>query len=175
MRVWTRTQPWCRSLVLSQFRVLQRAGSCGGGVETRHLNSAVREYHTRSDCVIQSKRGTQRQDIADCRLSHRRLISVFPSCQLRHCSSVHMASLTTPGTPDEYRLPTNVKPAHYDVTIKTDLENQTFEGFVRIECVFFLSNSQFRVIIVMTVWTSKNQQVGSSSTPQIWISDKRTS
>lgn len=44
-----------------------------------------------------------------------------------------MATLTTPGAPDEYRLPTNVKPAHYDVTIKTDLENLSFEGFVRIE------------------------------------------
>lgn len=44
-----------------------------------------------------------------------------------------MASLTTPGASDEYRLPTNVKPTHYDVTIKTDLENQTFEGFVRID------------------------------------------
>lgn len=43
-----------------------------------------------------------------------------------------MSSLAVPGAPDEYRLPTNVKPAHYDVTIKTDLESLTFEGFVRI-------------------------------------------
>jgi aminopeptidase 2 len=44
-----------------------------------------------------------------------------------------MASLTTPGASDEYRLPTNVEPAHYDLVIKTDLEKQIFEGYVRIE------------------------------------------
>ncbi|KXN83489.1 Aminopeptidase 2, mitochondrial [Leucoagaricus sp. SymC.cos] len=44
-----------------------------------------------------------------------------------------MASLTTPGGSDEYRLPTTVKPTHYDVTIKTDLENHTFEGSVQID------------------------------------------
>jgi len=37
---------------------------------------------------------------------------------------------------DEYRLPTNVKPTHYDVTIKTDIENQVFEGFVQIKWEF---------------------------------------
>ncbi|KNZ75425.1 Aminopeptidase 2, mitochondrial [Termitomyces sp. J132] len=45
---------------------------------------------------------------------------------------------TPPGPPaasksnDEYRLPTDVKPLHYDVTIKTDLEKLEFEGFVNI-------------------------------------------
>ncbi|KAG6866087.1 hypothetical protein C0991_008839 [Blastosporella zonata] len=33
---------------------------------------------------------------------------------------------------DQYRLPTNVKPKHYDVTIKTDLEKLEFEGFVQV-------------------------------------------
>ncbi|KAG6919995.1 hypothetical protein DXG01_013344 [Tephrocybe rancida] len=32
----------------------------------------------------------------------------------------------------EYRLPTDVKPTQYDVTIKTDLEELEFEGFVKI-------------------------------------------
>lgn len=44
-----------------------------------------------------------------------------------------MASLTAAGSSDEYRLPTNIKPTHYDVAIKTDLENLIFEGYVRIE------------------------------------------
>ncbi|KAL9714866.1 Aminopeptidase 2 mitochondrial [Leucoagaricus gongylophorus] len=44
-----------------------------------------------------------------------------------------MDSLTTQRSSDEYRLPTNVKPTHYDITIKTDLQNQVFEGFVRID------------------------------------------
>lgn len=38
---------------------------------------------------------------------------------------------------DEYRLPLNVKPTHYDVTIRTDLEKLTFDGFVNIEYVRF--------------------------------------
>ncbi|KAF9036751.1 hypothetical protein BJ165DRAFT_1532853 [Panaeolus papilionaceus] len=33
---------------------------------------------------------------------------------------------------DKYRLPTNVKPTHYDVTVKTDLEAETFAGLVKI-------------------------------------------
>lgn len=33
----------------------------------------------------------------------------------------------------EFRLPTNVKPRHYNLTIKTDLEDLTFEGFASIE------------------------------------------
>ncbi|KAG6832426.1 hypothetical protein H0H87_001586 [Tephrocybe sp. NHM501043] len=33
---------------------------------------------------------------------------------------------------DQYRLPTDVKPKHYDVTIKTDLGRLEFEGFVKI-------------------------------------------
>lgn len=36
---------------------------------------------------------------------------------------------------DEYRLPLNVKPTHYDLTIRTDLEKLTFDGFVKIEYV----------------------------------------
>ena len=32
--------------------------------------------------------------------------------------------------PEEYRLPTDVKPSHYDVTIRTDLEKLKFDGFV---------------------------------------------
>ena len=37
--------------------------------------------------------------------------------------------------PDQYRLPTNVKPTHYDVVIKTDLEASSFQGFVKARCV----------------------------------------
>lgn len=32
----------------------------------------------------------------------------------------------------EHRLPTNVKAAHYDITIKTDLENLTFDGIAKV-------------------------------------------
>jgi len=41
---------------------------------------------------------------------------------------------------DQYRLPTNVKPTHYDVTIKTDLEGLTFQGLVKIKYVSYTVN-----------------------------------
>ncbi|KAJ8084693.1 Aminopeptidase 2 mitochondrial [Marasmius tenuissimus] len=40
-----------------------------------------------------------------------------------------MASTTTAS---EHRLPTNVKPTHYDISIRTDLDKLTFDGFVKI-------------------------------------------
>jgi aminopeptidase 2 len=33
---------------------------------------------------------------------------------------------------DEHRLPTNVKPTHYDLVVRTDLEGLTFQGVVKI-------------------------------------------
>ena len=51
----------------------------------------------------------------------------------RACSSIpHMSSsISHP----EYRLPPDVKPTHYDLTVRTNLENQTFDGFVDVQCV----------------------------------------
>jgi hypothetical protein len=51
----------------------------------------------------------------------------------RACSSI--AHMSSPVPHPEYRLPPNVKPAHYDLTIRTNLENQTFDGFVDVQCV----------------------------------------
>lgn len=45
------------------------------------------------------------------------------------------ATANPPVEVDQYRLPTNVKAAHYDVTIKTDLESLIFQGFVKIRYV----------------------------------------
>src|SRR6266545_7904832 len=53
----------------------------------------------------------------------------------------HTATMSTTASPpvevdhDQYRLPTNVKAKHYDVTIKTDLEGLTFQGLVNIKYV----------------------------------------
>jgi hypothetical protein len=43
--------------------------------------------------------------------------------------------MTTDLPTDSFRLPLDVKPTHYDVTIKTDLENSLFEGVVKIKYV----------------------------------------
>ncbi|KDR73449.1 hypothetical protein GALMADRAFT_71758 [Galerina marginata CBS 339.88] len=43
-----------------------------------------------------------------------------------------MSTTTSSADIDPYRLPTNVKPTHYDVSIKTDLENLTFQGLVKV-------------------------------------------
>ena len=46
--------------------------------------------------------------------------------------------------PDKYRLPTDVKPTHYDLTIITDLLDLTFDGIVKIKYCIRL----FQVICV---------------------------
>lgn len=122
MRVWTRAQAWCKIPVLSYSHIIQRPR---GG---RCLSTVAHVHHTPT---VQLQRG--RQKTANCRLSLLGAKSFISSSRLQ------MGSLTTPGAPDEYRLPTNVKPIHYDVTIKTDLEDQTFEGFVRIEYVCLIA------------------------------------
>lgn len=53
----------------------------------------------------------------------------------QHTLIARMSSTVTTGLADEYRLPLNVKPTHYDVTIRTDLEKLTFDGFVKVKCV----------------------------------------
>ncbi|KAI0075828.1 hypothetical protein K474DRAFT_1663834 [Panus rudis PR-1116 ss-1] len=35
--------------------------------------------------------------------------------------------------PNEFRLPTDLKPIHYDLTVRTDLEKLKFDGFVKVD------------------------------------------
>jgi hypothetical protein len=62
------------------------------------------------------------------------------SGQLPHLSFVHTSKTashqySTIANMTDFRLPTDVKPTHYDLTIRTDLEEHVFEGRVKIECV----------------------------------------
>jgi aminopeptidase 2 len=34
---------------------------------------------------------------------------------------------------ESYRLPLEIKPTHYDVTVRTDLKKLNFDGLVKIE------------------------------------------
>jgi len=49
--------------------------------------------------------------------------------QIREISQATMSK----STQDPYRLPSNVKPVHYNLLVKTDLEALQFEGHVAIE------------------------------------------
>ncbi|EIN08063.1 hypothetical protein PUNSTDRAFT_126849 [Punctularia strigosozonata HHB-11173 SS5] len=46
--------------------------------------------------------------------------------------STPIVSASSAAAPQDFRLPTAVRPSHYDVTIRTDLEKLTFDGFVKI-------------------------------------------
>ncbi|PCH38958.1 hypothetical protein WOLCODRAFT_141023 [Wolfiporia cocos MD-104 SS10] len=41
--------------------------------------------------------------------------------------------MSTIATLPSYRLPTDVRPTHYDLTVRTDLENAKFDGIVKID------------------------------------------
>ena len=47
----------------------------------------------------------------------------------------------------EYRLPTDVRPKHYDLTVWTDLVNSKFDGVVHVELV------TFPMVVVLLVLT----------------------
>lgn len=40
--------------------------------------------------------------------------------------------------PDAHRLPLDVRPVHYDLTVRTDLEKLQFDGSISIQCVIYL-------------------------------------
>jgi hypothetical protein len=61
--------------------------------------------------------------------SHQPQSRLQNSHQIRKISQATMAKATE----DPYRLPRNVKPVHYNLLVKTDLEALRFEGHVAIE------------------------------------------
>ena len=70
-------------------------------------------------------------------LTHPRSIPLASLPRRRSYCAFHPMALSSVGSgaaasskPDEHRLPTNVKPEHYDLTIRTDLEKLKFDGFV---------------------------------------------
>ena len=66
----------------------------------------------------------------------------FALCNLAFPRDHHHLSMSTtttqPSYTSQYRLPTNVKPSHYDLTIQTDLDKLTFNGYVKIRSEPFL-------------------------------------
>lgn len=56
----------------------------------------------------------------------------------RFCSTHRLVSMSggavsgTPTDSTQFRLPTDLKPTHYDLTVRTDLESSKFDGFVEV-------------------------------------------
>ncbi|KAL1756342.1 hypothetical protein FB107DRAFT_211566 [Schizophyllum commune] len=78
---------------------------------------------------------------------------------------------TTEEEETKYRLPTNVRPTHYDVTVQTDLEKLTFRGFVKISLEIkentkdLVLNSSELELSPARVWSDslKTEQIQSST------------
>lgn len=102
---------------------------------TSSFSYQTRKSTSGGDC----KKAIRRDFGSNSRLPIKRRSSHYSAESARSCSSLApianiSATIMTKPT-DEYRLPLDVKPTHYDVTIRTDLETQTFTGFVKIKYV----------------------------------------
>ena len=58
-----------------------------------------------------------------------------------------------PENPDQYRLPTDVKPTHYDLTVRTDIVAFKFDGlvvaqYVLISTIWDVTHSSVPVIVL---------------------------
>jgi hypothetical protein len=90
----------------------------------------------------------------------RRDLSFFISSPRSSLSThIHTASMSTAAakTEDQYRLPTNVKATHYDVTVKTDLEGLAFQGLVKIR---YASDAFVEMLQVLTAGIQSRCQGG---------------
>ncbi|KAI0259093.1 leucyl aminopeptidase [Gloeopeniophorella convolvens] len=59
--------------------------------------------------------------------------SFYRFCSFDHHTPISASFMSSEKAPDHYRLPTDVRPKHYDLTIRTDLEKEAFSGFVNID------------------------------------------
>lgn len=127
-------QTWVRSLAHGPLRVPAR-------VQLQWFSRAFYGYNTGDRVRNRWYHATRtgRDKPVNLRLQCTR--PIFPttlSFKSQHFQRTHTTSMTSvvpSSSPDEYRLPLDVKPTHYDVTVRTDLEKLAFDGFVKIRCV----------------------------------------
>ncbi|KIO15900.1 hypothetical protein M407DRAFT_235051 [Tulasnella calospora MUT 4182] len=91
-------------------------------------------------------------------------------------------SISTPTSDTDYRLPTKVRPTHYNLTFKTDLEDLNFKGFGVIdldvleetkEIVFNASSDLTVSDVSIRSEALKTEQVQSASEVKIQKDDER--
>lgn len=83
------------------------------------------------------------------------------------------AATSTPD-PTQYRLPTNLKATHYDIIVKTDLENLTFNGIAKVRYASVLILDPW-VHLIYLAFMSMLKHPPLLLIPQISNSEKRTS
>ncbi|KAJ4488175.1 leucyl aminopeptidase [Lentinula aciculospora] len=103
---------------------------------------------------------------------------------LRNISSIRTATMSTIASESpasKFRLPTNVKPTHYDLTIRTDLDKLTFDGTVTVsldvkeETKTIVMNSSKLKLGQATAYTAVSQSDPSFSEPSFDEKEKRVS
>ena len=98
---------------------------------TKSSTFAVAAPRTVTDSQLSSTRSTKRN-------RSERQARTVPLLHTRNCyttsASYSMSSSSTaPKDASDLRLPTDLKPTHYDLTVWTDLESNKFEGIVHVE------------------------------------------
>lgn len=111
------------------------------GPAKRHITRQNAPCARNQSQVIQKPRcePSRHSKTANSRKPNPRPLASILLSSPRSASSIYLkvANMSTSAAPveDPYRLPTNVKPIHYDITIKTDLESLTFQGLVKVRYV----------------------------------------
>ncbi|KAF8831487.1 hypothetical protein HHX47_DHR1000653 [Lentinula edodes] len=92
-----------------------------------------------------------------------------------------MSTITSETPASKFRLPTNVKPTHYDLTVRTDLDKLTFDGSVTVsldvkeETKTIVMNSSKLKLGQATVHSTGSQSDQLSSEPSFDEKEKRVS
>lgn len=132
------------SIVRRQLSVHRTGLRRLGRLKSEPWQSTAKWLHSTSSTTTSAGRVTSISDrahhaLSDLRPKHRLSRSANFLPRRPYCA-FHPIAMSTVGTPastttspDEHRLPVNVKPVHYDLTIRTDLEKLEFDGSVAIE------------------------------------------
>lgn len=89
-----------------------------------------------STCAAARRATRSDTQLCNTNRSYIRSQSLYILLTKRYCSTSAIMTKPTADSGDDFRLPLDVKPTHYDLTVKTDLENSKFEGVVKIEYVY---------------------------------------